>query len=211
MAREPRVVAELGRPETPDETAARRAESSRVHRQAQNTRNLVAALLVTLGVVAVIIFAVPRGTPPAAEPIDVAAVAEGIAEVEGHGIVAPEVPEEWRVNSARLEGDSPRTFTVVYAPEQGFIRVVQGFEADEGWPSRVLRGADADGTVTIDGVTWTRYDIPDPERAGNVSAALSTPAGDDIVMIYGMASDEILEEAARGVASQVKALQEEQE
>lgn len=211
MAREPRVVAELGRPETPDETAARRAESSRVHRQAQNTRNLVAALLVTLGVVAVIIFAVPRGTPPAAEPIDVAAVAEGIAEVEGHGIVAPDVPEEWRVNSARLEGDSPRTFTVVYAPEQGFIRVVQGFEADEGWPSRVLRGADADGTVTIDGVTWTRYDIPDPERAGNVSAALSTPAGDDIVMIYGMASDEILEEAARGVASQVKALQEEQE
>lgn len=211
MAREPRVVAELGRPETPDETAARRAESSRVHRQAQNTRNLVAALLVTLGVVAVIIFAVPRGTPPAAEPIDVAAVAEGIAEVEGHGIVAPEVPEEWRVNSARLEGDSPRTFTVVYAPEQGFIRVVQGFEADQGWPSRVLRGADADGTVTIDGVTWTRYDIPDPERAGNVSAALSTPAGDDIVMIYGMASDEILEEAARGVASQVKALQEEQE
>lgn len=211
MAREPRVVAELGRPETPDETAARRAESSRVHRQAQNTRNLVAALLVTLGVVAVIIFAVPRGTPPAAEPIDVAAVAEGIAEVEGHGIVAPEVPEEWRVNSARLEGDSPRTFTVVYAPEQGFIRVVQGFEADEGWPSRVLRGADADGTLTIDGVTWTRYDIPDPERAGNVSAALSTPAGDDIVMIYGMASDEILEEAARGVASQVKALQEEQE
>lgn len=211
MAREPRVVAELGRPETPDETADRRAESSRVHRQAQNTRNLVAALLVTLGVVAVIIFAVPRGTPPAAEPIDVAAVAEGIAEVEGHGIVAPDVPEEWRVNSARLEGDSPRTFTVVYAPEQGFIRVVQGFEADEGWPSRVLRGADADGTVTIDGVTWTRYDIPDPERAGNVSAALSTPAGDDIVMIYGMASDEILEEAARGVASQVKALQEEQE
>lgn len=210
MAREPRVVAELGRPETPDETAARRAESSRVHRQAQNTRNLVAALLVTLGVVAVIVFAVPRGTPPAAEPIDVAAVAAGIAEVEGHGVVAPDVPEQWRVNSARLEGDSPRTFTVVYAPEQGFVRVVQGFDADEGWPSRVLRGADADGTVTIDGVTWTRYDIPDAERAGNVSAALSAPAGEDIVMIYGMASDEILAEAARGVAAQMKALQEDE-
>ena len=52
MARGPRIVAELGRPETPDETAARKAESSRVYRASQNTRNLVAALLVTLAVVA---------------------------------------------------------------------------------------------------------------------------------------------------------------
>jgi hypothetical protein len=38
-----RVVAELGRPETPEETAARKAESSRVYRSSQNFRNLIAA------------------------------------------------------------------------------------------------------------------------------------------------------------------------
>ena len=51
MAKSPRIVAELGRPETPDETAARKAESSRVHRESQNTRNLVAALIVTIAIV----------------------------------------------------------------------------------------------------------------------------------------------------------------
>ena len=43
MAQHPRIVAELGRPETPDETASRKAESSRVYRASQNTRNLIVA------------------------------------------------------------------------------------------------------------------------------------------------------------------------
>ena len=52
MARGPRVVAELGRPETAAETAARKAESSRVYRSSQTTRNLIAALLVTIAMLA---------------------------------------------------------------------------------------------------------------------------------------------------------------
>ena len=55
-----RVVAELGRPETPSETAARKAESSRVYRSSQTFRNLIAALLASVAVVLVIAFAVPR-------------------------------------------------------------------------------------------------------------------------------------------------------
>ena len=39
----------------------------------------------------------------------------------------------------------------------------------------MLKGADADGTVTIDGIVWDVYDIPDPSRAGNVSFALEHP------------------------------------
>ena len=68
MARAPRVVAELGRPETAQETADRKAEFSRTYRASQNTRNLIAALLVTLAVVVVIVFAVPRGSLPEREP-----------------------------------------------------------------------------------------------------------------------------------------------
>ena len=109
------VVAELGRPETPDETASRKAESSRVYRSSQNTRNLVAALLVTLAVVAVIIFAVPRGAPPAAEPIDVAAVAQSISSAEGRTVLVPDVPEEWlvepRLDRGRLHRARGRSST----------------------------------------------------------------------------------------------------
>lgn len=211
MAKSPRIVAELGRPETPGETAERKAESSRVHRESQNTRNLIAALIVTIAVVIVIIFAVPRGTPPQQEPIDVAAVAEQVASAEGRPIIAPDAPDDWRVNVARVEGDGPRAWTIVYAADTWFLRVAQGFDADPAWPTRMLSGASVDGTVTVDGVTWDRYDIPDPSRAGNVSAALATQAGDDTILIYGKADEKVLEEAASAVAAQILELRKEAE
>lgn len=211
MAQSPRIVAELGRPETPEETAARKAESSRVHRASQNTRNLVAALIVTIAVVIVIILAVPRGTPPARDPIDVAAVAERVSAAEERPVIAPDAPDSWQVNVAAVQGDSVRAWTVVYVDETWFLRVVQGFDADAAWPTRELNGATVDGTVTIGGVRWDRFDIPDPAKAGNVSVALSAAAGDDTVMIYGKADQETLEQAAAAVAPEVERLREEAE
>lgn len=215
MAKEPRVVAGLGRPETPDETAARKAESSRVYRASQNTRNLVAALIVTLAVVAVIFFAVPRGTPPEAEPVDVAAIADGISRAEGRTVIAPELSDEWVVNRAAVDSEgSARAWTVVFAPAhedaRGFLRVVQGFDADEAWPARVLSGAAPVDTVTVDGVEWHRYEL-DSERTGNISVALATSAGADTILIYGMADEAALEEFAAAVADDVTQLREDAE
>lgn len=213
MASSPRIVAELGRPETPQETADRKAASSAAYRASKTNRNLIAALLVTLALVAVIIFAVPRGEMPAREPIDVAAIAADVSDAEGRAVLVPDGAEDWVVNSARIDADDVRAWTIVYAPEKGYFRVAQGFDADEAWPARVLGGASATDTVTIDGVTWDRYDITDLERSGNISVALVTTAGPDTVMIYGGGGleDDVLEQAATSVADQVIALQEDAE
>jgi hypothetical protein len=211
MARSERVVAELGRPETPDETAERKARFSAAYRSSQTTRNLVAALLVTLGLVLVIVLAVPRGSVPERQAVDVAAVAERVSTAEDRLILVPDVPASWRVNTAAIEGDDDAAWTIVYVPGEkaGFLRVAQGFDADEGWPSRVLRGAEASETKTIDGIEWTVYDIRDPARAGNVSIALSTQAGPDTVLIYGSTDEKTAETAARSVAQQVQELRQE--
>lgn len=208
MASGPRIVAELGRPESPEETAARKAESSRVYRSSQTARNLVAALLITLAVVAVIVFAVPRGTPPPPEPVDVAAVATGVESSLQRTVLVPKVPAEWIVNRAAVEGDATAAWTIVYVPDtqQGFLRVAQGFDADPAWPTRVLSGASVDGSVTIDGVIWDTYKIADPARAGNISAAISTKAGPDTILIYGSSADEAIRTAASGVVDQIRAL-----
>jgi hypothetical protein len=215
MARGPRIVAELGRPETPQEAADRKAESSRVYRSSQNVRNLIAALLATLAVVLVIVFAVPRGSAPERKPIDVAAVAESVAATEDRIVISPDMSDGWVVNRAGIEGSgSIRAFTVVYAPaaedERGFLRVAQGFDADEPWVARVLSGSAPEDTVTIDGITWDRYEL-DPERTGNISVAIATDAGDDTVLIYGAADEEALDETARSVTDQINALREEAE
>jgi hypothetical protein len=209
MASGPRIVAELGRPETPEETATRKAASSRAHRDSQNVRNLIAALLVTLAVVLVVIAGVPRGSVPDAGQIDVVAVADRVAAAEDRLIVVPEVPEAWRVNGASIEGDGVRAWTVVYAPPRGFLRVAQGFDADEGWPSRVLSGRAPSGSTTIDGVPWDVYEISDASAVGNVSYALSASAGDDTILIYGSTSPETAAVAASGLTEQLRALSEE--
>ena len=205
MARAPRVVAELGRPETPDETAARKAESSRTYRSSKTVRNLVAALLITVAVVAVIYFGVPRGNPPEPAPADVAAAAQGAEESLGRSIVLPDAPEEWRANSARVEGG---VWRIVYAPVSGFVNVAQGFDTDDTWVSAQLGGLAPTGEVSVDGITWDVYDMARSQRQDNLTYALATPAGADTILIYGELTPETGEIAARSMTEQIRDLQE---
>ena len=93
--RPPRVVAELGRPETPDETAARKAENSRKHRANQTLRNLVLALLASLAVVLVLVLVVvrPDGAPRQAR--DYRADATNSQAQAGQTLAAPPLPTGW--------------------------------------------------------------------------------------------------------------------
>jgi hypothetical protein len=210
MARSDRVVAELGRPETPDETAARKAESSRIYRSSQTFRNLIAALIATLVVVAVVFFGVPRGEPVPAEPIDVAEVSQRLATAYDRTVISPDLPDDWRVNAAQLEGDDVSAFTIVYVPDDtGFLRVAQAFDPDPSWVSRMLSGEAPDGTENIDGIAWDRYEIGDPSRAGNISYALSAPAGANQILIYGTSDADTAASVASALTDQITALREE--
>ncbi|HKT57429.1 MAG TPA: DUF4245 family protein [Microbacterium sp.] len=207
MASHPRIVAELGRPETPEETADRKAEASRVYRSSQTFRNLIAALIATLAIVFVVTAMVPRGDIAQNAKIDVAAQAQQVASGYGTKPVVPVVPSSWRVNAANVSGDKVATWTITYVPgTQGFLNVAQGFGADTTWDARLLNSAPSDGTVTIDGIVWTRYEIGDPAQAGNVSYALATAAGRDRIMVYGATDPDTAATAARALADQIRSL-----
>ena len=206
MASTRRVVAELGRPETPEETADRKAEASRAYRSSQTTRNLVAAMLVTLGVVLVIVLGVPRGDLPERAPIDVAVVAQEVEAARDIDVVVPTAPADWTVNVAAVESGDISAWTIVYAlpADVDFIRVAQGFGADENWASRKLRGTAPADTVAIDGIVWDRYEIADPASTGNVTAALGTQSGDDHILVYGAATDADLALVTASLSTQLK-------
>lgn len=206
-----RIVAELGRPETPDEAAARKAASSLAYRSSQTVRNLLAALLAVLAVVVLIVLMAPRGSMQDSRPVDVAAVAKDAASSFGRTVVVPEVPGTWRANSAKITGDATPTWTVVYATgaSSGFVNVAQGFDADTAWDARLLAGAAADGTVTIDGIAWTRYAIGDPARAGNIDYAIGTAAGADRILIYGSTDARTAAAAASGLTDQIETMRKE--
>lgn len=206
------IVAELGRPETPDETAARKAASSKAYRGSQTLRNLIAALLVTVAVVAVIIFAVPRGEPVTAQKIDVAGIAAGVESTMDSPAIVPGLDGFWRVNAAELQSGATVVWEITLAPaaddERGFIKVAQAFDADSSWAPQRLNGNAPTDEIRIGGLDWDVYKLGDAGANANVSYAIGTQAGDDYVLLYGSRSASSTADLAESLVPQIRALSE---
>jgi hypothetical protein len=168
------IVAELGRPETPEEEAARRAENSRLYRQRKTVNNLIFSMLATLGVVAIIFFAVPRADEAPAWQVDYVAVAETAQANVSSAIVVPSLNDTWTANAAevRTGADGTSEWRIGFvSPSQGYIGFEQAFGANSAWVSARMEGTTPVSTVTVNGITW---DVYDNGSAGNNSYALVT-------------------------------------
>lgn len=212
MSKGPAINADLGRPETAEETAARKAASSKAYRSSQTVRNLVAALLVTLAVVFVIIAVVPRGEPVAPKPIDVAGIAEGVESSMGGPAIVPELDDFWRVNAAELQSGATVVWEVTLAPaadeERGFIKLAQAFDADSSWAPQRLNGIAPTDTTRIGGLEWDVYEPGSAGADANVTYAIGTQAGDDYVLLYGSRSAESTAELAESLVPQIRTVSE---
>jgi hypothetical protein len=209
-SRPPRVVAELGRPETPEETAARMAENSRLHRQRQNVRNLVLALGASLAVMLLIVLIVPRSDAPIERDVDVAAIAEQAQAVNDHPLAVPELPGGWRSNDAGLRASQADGVTAWYAgyltPSDEYLGMYQGIEANPTWVAGLLARTIATGTTTIDGVEWTVYDNREStDDVGNARYGLTTEAGGSTFVLLGTASPEEFETFAAALVPTIDA------
>jgi len=208
--RPPRVVAELGRPETPEETAARKAENSINYRQRQTLRNLLLALGASLLVVLVIVLLVPRSDTPMERDIDVAAVAEQAQVVSDVPLAVPELPEGWRANAAELRSSNVDRVTAWYAgyltPSDEYVGMYQGLDANPTWVAELLARTLASGTTAIDGVEWTVYDNRDAgDDVGNARYGLVTEAGDSTFVLLGTGTPEEFETVATALVPTIDA------
>ena len=192
-AAQPRIVAELGRPETPEETAARRAENSRKHRANQTVVNLVLALVASLGIVLLLVLVVVRPDPPADEPVDFAAVASQAQPAVDVPLVVPNLPPGWGANRAQLlngSGDSYTWSIGFITPEPEYIALEQGIDAPSDFIDDLVGTFAPTGETTIDGVTWRIFDRRDSRDVGNFAYSLtSTIDGSDFVL-HGSAPDD---------------------
>ncbi|GAA3740070.1 hypothetical protein GCM10022239_14630 [Leifsonia bigeumensis] len=211
-SRQPPVVAELGRPETPQEIADRKAESSRRHRQGQTFLNLALALVACLLVVLVTVLVVVRPDPPAREPIDYQAIA---AEADaGVPLAAPSLPEGWTSNAASfsaMPADGVANWYVGFlTPKEQFVALRQGIDANPTWVSNQLAGRSATGSTVIDGVTWQVYDHRLAKDAGNLAYAMTATGTEDesgrtsSYVLFGTAPDDEFEVLASALAPTIR-------
>ncbi|GAA4145520.1 DUF4245 domain-containing protein [Leifsonia shinshuensis] len=207
----PAVVAELGRPETPEETAARKAQNSANHRNRQTVNNLVYSLIATVALVAVIVLIVPRGNPTSTAPaVDYAAVAQQAQGSEPDRLLVPRLPSGWKSNSAELRTKTADGVDAWYigllTPKGQYIGVTQGFNANDSWVSDQVNRTRIAGTREIDGVKWDVYDNRASSDAGNVKYALVTSAGKSTVVVFGTAEDAEFTTVASSLADQLHSL-----
>lgn len=200
------IVAELGRAETPDEAADRRAASSKEHREGQTVLNLVIALVASLVIVGVIVLAVVRPNPAPAAPVDYVSIAQQAQPAFGATVVAPPLPSGWNANRAQLDDSAtvPTWGVGFVTPHNSYLAITEAVKADPTWVADAVAQTAPAGTTTIDGVTWTVYDRRAQGELDNVAYALVTTSGDATIVLSGTADDDEFRTLAAAVADQLR-------
>ena len=202
-----RVVAELGRPETPQETADRKAAAAQKRRSQQTATNLVLALAACLAVVLILILIVVRPSSPDFPTVDYRHVAEEAQPGIAQTLAAPELPDGWSANSARLSTGSSDGVDSWYigflTPDHQFIALRQAFDGNDTWVAAQVEGARTTGSTGIAGIEWKVYDQRAQRDAGNLAYALSATRESSSYVLYGTANTSEFEVLATALAQQL--------
>lgn len=200
------IVAELGRPETAEETWARKDAARRSRREHQTTFNLVLALIASLGIVLFLVAVVVRPDQTVDRTVDYQQVAAQ-AGVPGVTLAAPDLPKGFSSNRADYQdktSDGVRVWTVGFVtPDRQYIGLQQGIGANASWVSNQLDQKPATGDRTIDGTKWTVYDRRDEGKdAGNHAYSLVTTFDRNTIVLSGTADDASFTTLATAVSEQ---------
>ena len=205
--KEPRVVAELGRPETPEETAARKAENTRLHYSNQTTRNLVLSLIATLIVLFVFASVVVRHQPGNPKPTNWHSVAADAQPDAATTLADPDLPAAWTANNVSLStgSDQISTWYIGFiSPKEQFVGFKQGIDANATWVAQQLDEQTPTGVKDVDGVSWDVYDHRKDDDVGNLAYAMVATVGVNSLVLYGTASTSEIETVATAVLEAVK-------
>jgi hypothetical protein len=193
MAKPPREVAGLGRPETPQERQDRVAAAREERRARANLRNLIWSLLASLGVVALLVIVVVRPDTNLVDDIDWVSVAD---QAEGQLPGAPMTPmlsDLWSSNRAEVttEPGAVATWSIgLLGPEQSYVFLDQGFGADERWLAARTERSESTGTVAFGygpptELWWDEYDRRDQDPGGIRSYVVVFTTPESTIVIGG--------------------------
>ena len=201
------IVAELGRAETPDEIAERKAAASARRRSNQTALNLVLALLASLGVVALVVLVVVRPSSIPRDPVDYAAVAADAQGAVDVPLVVPDLPAGWTANRAELVtggADGIDSWQIgLLTPGEQYIGLVQGIGVDRRWLADETASAEVTDRVTISGHEWQVYDRRDAQDPGNLAYIMTTVSGESTIVLGGTANDDEFRVLTMSVAAQL--------
>lgn len=182
------------------------SDSAAKHRAKQTVRNLILSLLVSLGLVIALVLGVPRDDSNRINPVDYQQIALEAEGSVGEAILAPDVPENWYANSARLENElEVESWYVGFVTDDNqFIALNQAFESNPSWLALTLQGNWQDGEVIVEGRTWQIWPTLRPQTPkGTKEYAMVHEFGKSAVVIFGTAEESDFLIVAEAISKQL--------
>ena len=174
-----------------------KAEARRLRRQRQTTKNLVASLVASLGIVVFLVFVVARPDTPVREEVDYLAVAGEVSPEAPAELVVPELDETWSANRADLsEENTTPTWTLGLISSSGdFVQVLQLFGDDADLDPFVSDGKSSTQSLPVSdsqSVEWTMVDRSAARDVGNYAFVAHTDTASGRLVVRGTSEAAVL-------------------
>lgn len=185
------------------DTAAKR-------RARQTLINLLLSLGATIGVMLVLILAVPRDDSNRVQAVDYKELAVQAASQAPGPLLVPAIPVDWYSNSARFRSATQDGVATWYAgfvgPNSEFIALTQGFDVNQTWLQIQLEANKPTEEVILGNSTWEIFESTkqnNPQKSKDFLMVLEYDS--NAVLVYGVAPRQQLEEFAHQLSLLVEA------
>lgn len=177
------------------------SDAAAKRRARQTLINLLLSLVASVGVMVLLVLAVPRDDSNRIQPVDYQAVAAEAAKEAPGEILVPVLPVDWYSNAARYRSSALDGVANWYAgfigPNSEFIAMTQGFEVNTTWMQLMLESNKETGEILIQGKTWRIFESTrenNPRKSKDYMMVLEYQA--NAIFVYGVAPSQQLEDFA---------------
>jgi hypothetical protein len=178
------------------------SDAAAKRRARQTLINLLLSLGATIGVMLILILAVPRDDSNRVQSVDYEQLAAQAASQAPGALLVPTIPVDWYSNSARFRSASQDGVATWYAgfvgPKGEFIALTQGFDVNQTWLQIQLEANKPTGEVTLGDTTWKIFESTkenNPKKSKDFLMVLEYES--NVVLVYGVAPRQQLEEFAQ--------------
>jgi hypothetical protein len=186
------------------------SDAAAKRRARQTLNNLMLSLAATVGVMVLLVLAVPRDDSNRVQPVDYVAIAEQAESEANEKLLIPTIPVDWYSNAARYRSSAQDGVANWYVgfvgPNSEFVAVTQGLDVNQTWMQLMIESNKPTGEVVIQGKTWKVYESVrenNPPKSKDYLMVLEYE--NNAVFVYGVAPRPNLEDFAAQLGTLIDA------
>ena len=186
------------------------SDAAAKRRARQTLINLLLSLGATIGVMLVLILAVPRDDSNRVQAVDYKELAVQAASQAPGPLLVPAFPVDWYSNSARFRSATQDGVATWYAgfvgPNSEFIALTQGFDVNQTWLQIQLEANKPTEEVVLGNSTWEIFESTkenNPQKSKDFLMVLEYDS--NAVLVYGVAPRQQLEDFATQLSLLIEA------